>query len=176
MSPPLAVAAVAAVIAAGTYLVAVLDHLFSGRVGGERLGAGALLAPVRRGALLLLQRRTTTERPDAEAWALAPPLLAGLGAVALTAIPLAPGMAIADVPAGIVLFGAALVQVMVAVFLHGWGSNSAFPLIGAGSGGGRADRVLEWMRQELAGIDYDGEVRIVRYRGGTARADRGGGA
>lgn len=131
MSPPAAVAAVAAVIAAGTYLVAVLDHLFSGRVGGERLRAGALLAPARRGALLLLQRRTTTERPDAEAWALAPPLLAGLGAVALTAIPLAPGMAIADVPAGIVLFGAALVQVMVAVFLHGWGSNSAFPLIGA---------------------------------------------
>lgn len=131
MSPPLAVATVATVITAGTYLVAVLDHLFSRRVRGERLGAGALLAPARRGALLLLQHRTTTERPDAEAWALAPPLLAGLGAVALSAIPLAPGTAIADVPAGIVLFGAALVQVMVAVFLHGWGSNSAFPLIGA---------------------------------------------
>lgn len=131
MTPPLAIAAVAAVIAAGTYLVAVLDTLFAGKVGGKRLGAGALLGPARRGALLLLQRRTVTERPDAEAWALAPPLLAGLGAVALTAIPLAPGLAIADVPSGIVLFGAALVQVMVAVFLHGWGSNSAFPLIGA---------------------------------------------
>lgn len=131
MTPPLAIAAVAAVIAAGTYLVAVLDTLFAGKVGGKRLGAGALLGPARRGALLLLQRRTVTERPDAEAWALAPQLLAGLGAVALTAIPLAPGLAIADVPSGIVLFGAALVQVMVAVFLHGWGSNSAFPLIGA---------------------------------------------
>ncbi len=131
MTPPLAIAAVAAVIAAGTYLVAVLDTLFAGKIGGKRLGAGALLGPARRGALLLLQRRTVTERPDAEAWALAPPLLAGLGAVALTAIPLAPGLAIADVPSGIVLFGAALVQVMVAVFLHGWGSNSAFPLIGA---------------------------------------------
>jgi len=40
----------------------------------------------------------------------------------------------------------------------------AFPLIGAGSGGGKAERVQEWMEQELVGIAYDGEVRIVRYR------------
>ena len=40
----------------------------------------------------------------------------------------------------------------------------AFPLIGAGSGGGRAERVQKWMEQELASIEYDGEVRIVRYR------------
>lgn len=45
----------------------------------------------------------------------------------------------------------------------------AFPLIGAGSGGGRPARVLEVMRDELMSIEYDGEVRIVRYR-------RGGGA
>ncbi len=45
------------------------------------------------------------------------------------------------------------------------GYNSiAFPLIGAGSGGGRAERSLAWMQQELAGIEYDGEVRIVRYK------------
>ena len=40
----------------------------------------------------------------------------------------------------------------------------AFPLIGAGSGGGRAERVLSWMQDELQRIDYDGEVRIVQYR------------
>ena len=40
----------------------------------------------------------------------------------------------------------------------------AFPLIGAGSGGGKAERVLAWMRRELETIDYEGEVRIVRYR------------
>jgi O-acetyl-ADP-ribose deacetylase (regulator of RNase III) len=40
----------------------------------------------------------------------------------------------------------------------------ALPLVGAGSGGGRADRVLEWMSDELAGIEYDGEVRLVRYK------------
>jgi O-acetyl-ADP-ribose deacetylase (regulator of RNase III) len=42
----------------------------------------------------------------------------------------------------------------------------AFPLIGAGSGGGKADRVQAWMTNELTGIEYDGEVRIVRYRPG----------
>ncbi len=40
----------------------------------------------------------------------------------------------------------------------------AFPLIGAGSGGGKAERVLRWMQNELSHIDYEGDVRIVRYR------------
>lgn len=40
----------------------------------------------------------------------------------------------------------------------------AFPLIGAGSGGGKADRVQRWMEDELSRIEFDGEVRIVRYR------------
>ena len=40
----------------------------------------------------------------------------------------------------------------------------AMPLIGAGSGGGRPDQVLDWMQQELQGIEYEGLVRIVRYR------------
>src|SRR5215213_7194930 len=40
----------------------------------------------------------------------------------------------------------------------------AFPLIGAGSGSGKADRVRRWMEDELAGLEYDGEVRIVRYK------------
>lgn len=39
----------------------------------------------------------------------------------------------------------------------------AFPMIGAGSGGGQAARVLDWMREELESQDYDGEVRLVRF-------------
>ena len=79
----------------------------------------------------MLHRRTETERPDREAWALAPPLLGGLAAVSVTSIPIASGLAVADIPVGIVLFGAAMIQVMVAVFLHGWGPNSVFPMVGA---------------------------------------------
>lgn len=40
----------------------------------------------------------------------------------------------------------------------------AFPLIGAGSGGGNVDRVREWMCDELEKADYDGEARLVLYR------------
>jgi len=40
----------------------------------------------------------------------------------------------------------------------------AFPLIGAGTGGGRESRVLAYMQDELSTIEYDGEVRIVRFR------------
>ncbi len=40
----------------------------------------------------------------------------------------------------------------------------AFPLIGAGSGGGKAERVEEWMLDELRRIRFDGEVRVVRYK------------
>jgi O-acetyl-ADP-ribose deacetylase (regulator of RNase III) len=40
----------------------------------------------------------------------------------------------------------------------------AFPLIGAGVGGGAEERVLGWMRAELAQATFPGEVRIVRYR------------
>lgn len=43
-------------------------------------------------------------------------------------------------------------------------ASIAFPLIGAGVGGGAADRVLAWMRSEMAELDFTGEVRIVLYR------------
>ena len=40
----------------------------------------------------------------------------------------------------------------------------AFPLIGAGSGGGKEPQILTWMREELDLIEYPGTVVIVRYR------------
>src|SRR5208283_4388119 len=39
----------------------------------------------------------------------------------------------------------------------------AFPLIGAGSGGGQPDRVLGYMLDELRTCEFNGQVRIVRY-------------
>jgi O-acetyl-ADP-ribose deacetylase (regulator of RNase III) len=46
---------------------------------------------------------------------------------------------------------------------RGYGSI-AFPLIGAGSGGGKADRVLAWMTDELQEVTFDGTVLVVRYK------------
>ena len=42
----------------------------------------------------------------------------------------------------------------------------AFPLVGAGSGGGNAETVLSIMKDALAQIDFEGEVIIVRYHPG----------
>jgi O-acetyl-ADP-ribose deacetylase (regulator of RNase III) len=46
---------------------------------------------------------------------------------------------------------------------HGF-TSMAFPLIGAGTGGGKPDEVLDLMQQELSQLEYDGEVSIVRFR------------
>ena len=39
----------------------------------------------------------------------------------------------------------------------------AFPLIGAGSGGGSPQRILGFITEELSAIRFAGEVRVVRY-------------
>jgi O-acetyl-ADP-ribose deacetylase (regulator of RNase III) len=39
----------------------------------------------------------------------------------------------------------------------------AFPLIGAGSGGGSPERILGFMCDELSGIPFEGEVYVVRF-------------
>ena len=128
----LAVLGVGTVLLGGVYAVAVLDRVVGRAVARMpvRLAESAA-APAREAALLLLQRRTVTERPDAVAWALAPALLGSLAAAALVAIPLSPALALPDIGSGIVYFGAAMAMVMVAVYLHGWSANSVFPLIGA---------------------------------------------
>ncbi len=127
----LAVIGVGAALLGGVYAVAVLDRIVARAVARMPLAlANAVAAPAREAALLLLQRRTVTERPDAAAWALAPALLGSLAAAALVAIPLSPAFALPDIGSGIVYFGAVMAMVMVAVYLHGWAANSVFPLIG----------------------------------------------
>ncbi len=131
-SDPLpAVALVGLVLVTGTYAAAVLDAGAGRLVGGQAARAGQVLAsPWREAALLARMSRSTTERPDARAWALAPALLSAMAAVAVASVPLAPGVAVADVDDGIVLFGAAMAVVMVGAYLHGWSANSPFPLVG----------------------------------------------
>jgi NADH-quinone oxidoreductase subunit H len=126
-----AVVAVGAVSVAGIYLAAWVDLLVGRAVAGlDVRPLDALIAPLRAGAATALKARSTTERPDADTWALAPALLAALAAVGLAAVPLAPGLLAADVANGIVLFGAAMALVVVAVFLQGWSPNSPLPMIG----------------------------------------------
>lgn len=130
-SPLPAVLLVGGVLVAGAYVVSVLDAALAGVAAGRGLRLGrALRQPVDDSALLVVTRVSTTERPDAQAWALAPALLAAMAAAAVATVPLARGVAVADVADGIVLFGAAMAVVMVGVYLHGWSANSPLPLVG----------------------------------------------
>lgn len=127
-----AIVALVVVTVLGVYAVAVIDRA-AGTIVARRpfSPSHVLAAPLQQAAALVLQRPTSTERPDAGGAAFAPILLAAAGAGAVVAIPLASGLAIADIPDGIALYGAALAMVLVAVFVYGWSSNSAFPLVGA---------------------------------------------
>lgn len=130
-SPLPAVLLVGAVLVAGAYVVSVLDTVLAGLAAGRRLRLRhAMRRPVNEAALLLVTRSSTTERPDAQASALAPALVAAMAAGAVTTVPLTHEVAVADVADGIVMFGAAMALVMVGVYLHGWSANSPLPLVG----------------------------------------------
>lgn len=58
-----------------------------------------------------------------------------------------------------------VLSAMALVQQHGFGSV-AFPIIGGGTGGTRADQALQWMLQSLESVDYAAAVTIVQY---TAR-------
>jgi len=111
----------------GAYVLAVTDRLLSGSGAGVR---SALTYPVKRLSFLMLQPVTTTERPDYGAWILAPPLLGALAAVGAVAVPIGGPSPGGDIPTGLVLFGAAMLIVLVAVFIFGWAANSVFPMVG----------------------------------------------
>ncbi len=118
---------VAVMLIGGAYLFAVADRL----LGGSATGVGSALSyPVRRLSFLLLQPATTTERPDFAVWVLAPALLVALAAVGAVPTPIAGPSPGGDIAAGLVLFGAAMLIVLVAVVVFGWAPNSVFPMIG----------------------------------------------
>lgn len=132
MHPLAATALVGSLLALGVYVVAVLDRAMWAVTAGRAPAVRDLLAePVRRAALLLVSAPGDTERPDAQGWALAPALLAGMAALALATVPTAPGVSIVDPATGFVVFSAAIAYVMIAVFLHGWSPNAVWPLHGA---------------------------------------------
>jgi NADH-quinone oxidoreductase subunit H len=131
LDPWEAVAFVGTVLFVGVYAAEVLDRFVGLFVSGTRFRWPTVLAsPWHDASLLLIQRRTDTERPDAQAWALAPALLAGLAAVGIAVVPFDADLAAADIGSGFVLFAAAVAFVMVAVYLHGWSANSTFSLVG----------------------------------------------
>ena len=126
-----AVLAVALAVLVGTYATAVADRCVAALVSRDEMSLKVLSEPVRSIALGVVQSRTTTERPDGPAWALAPALYLGLAAAALAVVPLSSTLVAVDVQGGLVLFGALQALAVIPVFLNGWSPNSMMPLIGA---------------------------------------------
>lgn len=125
------VVVVGGALATGAYTVAVLDGLVGAVVAGADLSLrDALTGPWRRARLLLVQQPVVTERPDAPLWAFAPAAYLGLAAAGITVVPLSETFVVADVDAGIVLWGAVESLAIVVVFLNGWSPNAVFPLLG----------------------------------------------
>lgn len=130
LSAPVAVGVIAAVLGVGAYLSSFIGLLVFRSIAGDPLRpATAALLPIRHSRRLTRQQTVRTERPDMILWALAPAAYLGLAAAALTVIPLSPGVVVADVRTGIVLFGSAEALAIVAIFFHGWSANSPFALV-----------------------------------------------
>jgi NADH-quinone oxidoreductase subunit H len=100
----------------------------------ERLPIGrwrrVVLEPLGQAARLIGQQSIRTERPDAVNWVVAPVGYLAVAVAGLAVIPFAPGAAVANLDAGVVLWGSCEALTIVLVFLHGWSANSMLPLLG----------------------------------------------
>jgi len=128
LSATVAVAVIGAVLVVGGYLSSVFGVMAFRSIAGHPLRAAPAI-PARSVRRLMRQQVVRTERPDMLLWVLAPAAYLGLAAAALTVIPLSPGIVVADVRTGVVLFGAAEALAIVAFFFHGWSPNSPLALV-----------------------------------------------
>lgn len=113
--------ALIAVTGALATLAAVFDAVLSGAPAG---------APVRGAVRLLVKQRRTTVAPDAAVWRLGGALVVIAPVLASVVTPLG-GHAVADLDIGVVWWTALMAVLWVAVWLTGWGGNSAYALVGA---------------------------------------------
>lgn len=92
-------------------------------------GRGSLAEPLRSAAGLLVQQRRRTPAADSLLWRGGAIALLVAGVMAALVIPLG-SWVVSDFSVGVVWFNAMEVVAWAAVWLVGWGANSAFGLIG----------------------------------------------
>ncbi|HED15482.1 MAG TPA: NADH-quinone oxidoreductase subunit H [Gammaproteobacteria bacterium] len=110
-------------LAVGAYLVAVVeDWTVSGRF--------RLAAPVLAGIALLGRESIVPRKPDRIFFEVAPFLLLVSAILGAAVVPLTPDLIITDMATGALFINAALVYVLVALLMAGWGPDGAYAMIG----------------------------------------------
>lgn len=108
---------------AGAYLVAVLEGWVS---TGRLRPAGPILS----GLALLGQESLVPRKPDRIFFEVGPPLLLVSAVLAFAVLPLSPALIVTDLATGALFVNAALVYVMVALVMAGWGPDAAYAMVG----------------------------------------------
>ena len=112
-------------LAAFAFTAATLD----GALATRAAGATSLTVPLRSLAGLLVQQRRRTLAADTLLWRAGPIALVIAAVLAAAVIPLG-NRVVADMSVGVVWFNAMEIVAWAAVWLVGWGANSAFGLVG----------------------------------------------
>ncbi|RBM15260.1 NADH-quinone oxidoreductase subunit H [Prauserella sp. PE36] len=108
---------------------AAFDATLAARAAGVTAPQSAALAPLRSAAGLLVQQRRRTLAADTLLWRAAGMVLLVAAVLASLVTPLGQ-WAVGDLSAGVVWFNAMEIVAWAAVWLAGWGANSAFSLVG----------------------------------------------
>lgn len=119
-----------AVLAVTTAATVSFDAALAARAGGcpEKLAASAA-APLREVARLLVGQRRSTLAADGVLWRAGVVTLPVAALLAALVLPLG-ATSVADLAVGVVWFNAMEILAWAAVWLAGWGPNSAFSLVG----------------------------------------------
>ncbi len=108
---------------AGAYLVAVLE-------GWVSTGRFRPAGPILSGLAFLGQESLVPRKPDRIFFEVGPPLLLVSAVLAAAVLPLSPELIVTDLATGALFVNAALVYVMVALVMAGWGSDAAYAMVG----------------------------------------------
>jgi NADH-quinone oxidoreductase subunit H len=118
-----------ALLAVFAWAAAAFDAGLAARAAGRASLRAAVVAPVRSVAGLLVQQRRRTLAADTLLWRGAGVVLLLAAVLASLVTPLG-RWAVGDLSVGVVWFNAMEIVAWAAVWLAGWGANSAFGLVG----------------------------------------------
>ena len=115
--------------------VTLLERKFAARlqsrIGPYRVGPRGLLQPIADGVKLLLKEDVMPESADRPVFNLAPIVFMVPCLLLFATIPFAPGIGVADLDNGVLIFLAISSLEIVGLFMAGWGSNNKYALLSA---------------------------------------------